>query len=222
MSVVATTEFDGILGTPKGVKYAYKLFGPPEVSGKMNIQNDPATNLDIVRGVFGVPGSEINVVVMRRDTNNSIIEAARRIGAKLHILESGDFAPSLLSVSSPNKHASIRNGQGIFISYGRGGFEEGTISAAAARALGGHAEEQIWIESPEDKNKPVPNGKILRLDDLVPGEHPLVTFTPITVDPWFGFRATDLDRGVAVGETIQIGKDGFSTHPFEIRLPKAA
>lgn len=222
LSIVAASTFNGLMPTPNDIKYLDKLMGPHELAGKISILNDPEVNIDIARNVFRVPAKEINIVAMNRKTNEGIIEAARRTGASLQLIEAGDLMPGLMAVSSPSEKA--RNGRGIHLLMGRGGFEEGTITAAAARALGGHAEARIWEPSAEDKDMPKPGGKLLGLNELVPGrqEHTLVAFTLLTDDTWFGYKGMQMDRGMATGFSVLIDNQaGFQLIPFE-RQAKAA
>ncbi len=212
ISILAASTYGGILPTPNGAKYMDKFFAPPEVAEYVDIRYPFEHNLEMVKAVFGVRADEINVVSMDRKTNHTIHEAARKFGANLKLIDAGDLVPSLLAITSP-----YENGKGIYLVAGRGGIEEGIIAAVGARALGSHAQGRLWVPSEDDKDLPRPGGKILNLNDLVPGnqEHSMVTFTPITKDPWFDFQGIGFNNGSVTGQAVLLDQGGFSILPFE-------
>ncbi len=211
-SVLGAGTYMGIRPTPEGAKYIEKFFGPPEVRGKIGIDLSAQENLDRVSSVYGVPAGEINVVVMNRRANEDIIREVQAFGARLHLVEAGDLMPSFLALMSPH-----RNSRGIFLVMGRGGIEEGVIAAVAGRSLGSHVEGREWVPSSHDKDLPAPGGRVLMLDELIPGrrDQAFVAFTPITDDPWFGFKGIGLDNGTAQGASVILDQEGFHVQPFE-------
>lgn len=211
-SVLGAGTYMGIKPTPQGAKYIEKFFGPPETVGKIGIHLPVQENLDRVRSIYGIPAEDITVVAMRRKANENIISEAQNFGANVHMVEAGDLMPSFLSLMSPHK-----NGRGVYMVMGRGGIEEGTIAAVAGRSLGSHVQAREWNSSAEDKDLPAPDGRILTLNELVPGrqEQTFVAFTPITDDPWFGFKGMELHNGTASGASVILDQKGFHIQPFE-------
>ncbi len=219
ISVLAASTYGGIMPTPKGVKYMEKFFAPPETKEYVDIRYPLGHNLDMVRMVYGVPAHEINVVSMNRKTNARIHEETRKFGANLHLIEAGDLMPSLLAITSPHE-----NGRGIYLVAGRGGMEEGIIAAVGAKALDAHAQGREWRESPENKDFPIPGGRVINLDELVRGrrEQSLVTFTPITDDPWFDFPGVKFTNGSLDAKAVLLDMNGFQVIPHHKELGIAA
>lgn len=180
ISVVAVSAHQGLMPTPSEISYLDKLFGPPQLAGKISIDSSVEENLKEVLETFSIKPSEINIVMMNRDRNAKYIQSAQKFGANIILLERGDFMPSILSVIDPSFHK-----QGVHLIMGIGGFEEGIMAACAAKAVGGFAQGRCWDP---DKEKAARYLKTLLIDDMVPGkrEDCLVSITTITYDKWFG------------------------------------
>lgn len=171
VSVIAVGK--GLMATPLYFDYMDKLFGPPQLIGKISIDKPVEENLAEVVDVFNCKPSEINVVAMDRDRNARLINACQKFGVNLILIKAGDFLPSVLACT---------NRQGIYLVMGIGGFEEGVMSAVAAKALGAVGEGRPW--APDRKV----NAKKWTIDDLVSGkkEDCLVSVSAITGDDrWF-------------------------------------
>ncbi len=180
MSVVAVSTHRGLKPTPSEISYLDKLFGPPQLAGKMSIDFPVEKNLKIVKETFSIKPQEINIVMMNRDRNAKYIQGAQKFGANIILLDRGDFMPSILSVIDPDFHR-----QGLHLIMGIGGFEEGIMAACAAKAVGGFAQGRCWDP---DEEKTFRYSKTLQIDDLVPGKKQdcFVSITTITEDKWFG------------------------------------
>lgn len=177
VSVIAVGSHKGLMATPPDIDYMDKLFGPPQLLGKISIDKPAEENLAEVVEVFKVKPNEINVVVLDRDRNAHIINACQKFGVNLILIKAGDFLPSILAFMDPKKHKN-----GIHLVMGIGGFEEGVLAATAAKALGAVAEGRAW--SPDKKEK----SAAWTIDDLVPGkkEDCFVSISSITGDnKWF-------------------------------------
>lgn len=184
VSVIAVSSHQGLLGTPDDTDYMDKLFGPPQLVGKISIDNSIEENLAAAVSTFEVKPSEINVVVQERDRNSHYINACQKYGVNLKVIKVGDFLPSVLSCLDPKNHK-----KGIHLVMSIGGFEEGVMAAAAAKALGAVAEGRGWSADKEIQQK---YKSVWELDDLVPGkkEDCLVSVSSITGDnQWFDLPA---------------------------------
>lgn len=210
VSVIAVGSHKGLMSTPSDIDYMDKLFGPPQLRNKISIGKPIEENLAEVVDTFGVKPSEINVVMMERDRNAHLINAAQKFGVNLILLKAGDFLPSILSCMDPNDHK-----KGIHLVMGIGGFEEGILAAVAAKALGAVGEGRGWSPDKEIHQK---YKKVWKLDDLVSGkkEDCLVSISAITDDnKWLklsgvmekdgGHEVTTLtvsDRGVKIEKRV--------------------
>ena len=160
MSVIAVSSDKGLMGTPSDIDYMDKLFGPPQLKGKISIKNSVEENLSAVVETFKVKPSEINVVMMDRERNAHYINACQKFGINLNLIKVGDFLPSILSFMEPGE-------KGVYLIMGSGGFEEGILAAVAGKALGGMVEGRGWTADPEIAKNYT---KVWRVDDLVPGK----------------------------------------------------
>lgn len=208
ISVLAASTYGGLMPTPQGVSYMEKFFAPPQVAGKLSIDASVEDNLDVVKNTFGIDASRIHVVTMNRRTNARIFQGAEKFGADLIKIEAGDLVPSLRAMCGP----TAKN-EDVYLVWGRGGFEEGVIAAAAGRALGSHVEAKLWRPSPDDKDLPIPGERVLTIDDLVPGlrEHSFVTFVPITDDKWFDIPGISINGSIEA-HTVLLDSKGLTVH----------
>lgn len=180
VSVIAVSTRKGLMSTPENIDYMDKLFGPPQLKGKISLDRPTKENLAEVINTFGCKPSEINVVTMDRDRNAHLINVCQKFGVNLILVKAGDFLPSILSCMSPKQHQ-----KGIHLVMGIGGFEEGVMAAVAAKALGAVGEGKGWSPDPEIARQ---YKKVWDLDDLAAGrkEDCLVSISAITGhDKWF-------------------------------------
>ncbi|MBI2039575.1 fructose-bisphosphatase class II [Candidatus Microgenomates bacterium] len=204
VSVVAVSSHKGLMRTPDDTDYMDKLFGPPQLKGKLSMSKTPEENLAEVVDTFKIQSHQINVVVMDRDRNAHYINACEKFGVNLILIKAGDFLPSILSFMDPTTHK-----KGVYLIIGSGGFEEGILAAVAAKAIGGFCEARGWSGDAQIQKRYT---KIWSVDDLVTGklENCLVSVSSITGDDkWF-----DLDGVRVKGEggsevtTLTVDNDG--------------
>ena len=162
VSVVAVSSNRGLMGTPTDIDYMDKLFGPPQLKGKISINKPVEENLAEVVDTFKVEPSKVNVVVMDRDRNAHYINACQKFGVNLIKIAAGDFLPSVLSCLDPSTHK-----KGIHLVLGSGGFEEGILAAVAGKALDAVVEGRGWSA---DRQIQSMYTKVWSIDDLVSGE----------------------------------------------------
>ncbi len=170
--------------------YMSKLFGPPALKGKISLEFSPTENFKIALRELKIKNpADLAVVILDRPRNQFEIESAQKLGLATILIPGGDLTPCLLAVQNPKIFSTLKNSKvpatikGLLV-YGSGGWEEGIIAAAAAKALGGHAQGRIYSEDKEV----IEQAKVLEVEDLVPAspDSILVSMTPITEDPWFG------------------------------------
>ncbi len=205
VSVVAVGSRKGLLPTPSDIDYMDKLFGPPQLAGRISINNPVEENLAAVVDTFKVEPSKINVVLMDRDRNAHLINTCQKFGVNLIKIQGGDFLPSILSCMDPKKHQ-----KGIHLVWGIGGFEEGVMAAVAAKALGAVGEGRGWSPDPETAKS---YQKTWGINDLVPGKTAdcLVSISAITGDDkWFGLKGVTQKEGGHEVTTLTVDKDGVN------------
>lgn len=200
LSIVAVTPPKGILRTTgTNSHYLIKLIAPAKGKGIMSLKQDHTDNLYNLSQQYGVPMKKIVQVMMaptfRRSINQKYFDAAAKVGATIKLINEGDLVPGIKAVD-PN-----RSEDEIYIYVGRGGREEGIITAVFAKALGGFMQAIEYNENPEIfKNNP-----LLTLDDLVPAERNSIFASGsfITDDPWFGQKGVRKNKnGIHTVTTI--------------------
>lgn len=203
VSVIAVGSHKGLMPTPQDIDYMDKLFGPPELVGKISIDKPMEENLAEVVDTFKVKPSEINVVAMDRDRNARLINASQKFGVNLILIKAGDFLPSILSCMDPHT-----NKMGIHLVMGIGGFEEGVMAAVAAKALGAVGEGRGW--SPQSTQM---YRKSWTINDLVSGkkEDCLVSVSSITGDnKWFDLAPVSKESGGYQVATLTVDVSGVN------------
>ena len=183
-SIIAVVSEDengqGIRPTPSGVDYLIKFIGPEQANGIVNLDRPHKDNLQNLIERLGIRPDQLTQVTLNpskpgRECNQEFVDVALELGVTVKLLNVGDFIPGVLAASSdPNNYVIV---------VGRGGYEEGTMAAVAARALGGFMQAKEYKPSAS-----VQDGKVLTLDDLVMAEpeEALVSASFITEDDmWF-------------------------------------
>lgn len=189
--------------------YMSKLFGPPQLKNKISLELSPTENFKIALKELDIKNPfELAVVILDRPRNLYEIESAQNMGLTTILIPGGDLIPALLAVQNPEilrnlKNSKVpKNTRGLLV-MGSGGWEEGIIVAAAAKALAGFAQGRIYSENKEETEQ----AKVLELDDLIPAEQSsiLVSATAITNDPWFGVPGVNASKT----QTISITHEGL-------------
>lgn len=169
--------------------YMSKLFGPPQLKNKISLELSPTENFKIAIKELKIKNPvDLAVVILDRPRNQFIIDSSKNMHLTTILIPGGDLTPSLLAILDPEIISTLsskvpNNIKGLLV-YGSGGWEEGIIAAAGAKASGGFAQGKIYSEDKEVSEQ----AKVLEVDELIPAEPKsiLVSMTPITDDPWFG------------------------------------
>lgn len=189
-SILAATlnQKNGFLPTGN-FDYMSKLFGPPALKGKISLDFSPTENFKIALKELNIVSPvDLAVVILDRPRNQFYIESAKNLGLTTILIPGGDLIPALLAAQDPKVLSKLKNSKvpsstkGLLV-MGSGGWEEGIIAAAGAKALGGHAQGKIYSEDKEVAEQ----AKTLELDDLIPAQPSsiLISASAITDDPWF-------------------------------------
>lgn len=203
VSVIAVGSHKGLMGTPDDTDYMDKLFGPPQLKGRISMRKSVEENLAEVVDTFKIKPSEINVVMLDRDRNAHYINACQKFGVRVILIKMGDFMPSILAFLDPKDHQ-----KGVHILMGSGGFEEGVMAAVGGKALGGTCEGRGWSADPEISKR---YEKVWSVDDLVFGKlkECFVSISAITDDNiWFDLDGVKVvDNGHQV-TTLTVDESG--------------
>lgn len=206
VSVVGVGSHKGVMPTPADIDYMDKLFGPPQVKGKISMSKTIEENLAEVVDAFQIKPSEITVTMMDRDRNAHYINGAKKFGATLNLIKAGDFLPSILSFTDPATHK-----KGIHLVVGIGGFEEGVMAVIAAKALDAACETKGWSPDAEIARK---YSKVWSVDDVVSGrrEDCFVSISSITGDDkWFDIEGVRVKRqGESEVTTLTVDESGVN------------
>jgi fructose-1,6-bisphosphatase II len=174
IAVIAVAE-RGTMFFPGAAVYMDKLVGGEAVANVLSIDASPGENVEAAAKAKGVRPSEIAVVILDRERNQSIIEGVREAGAKVNLITDGDVAPAI---------AAARPGTGVDLMMGIGGTPEGVIAAAAVKSLGGVVQGRLWPRNDEERQSLVDEGydpdRVLTIDDLVGGDNVFVAATGVT------------------------------------------
>lgn len=200
VSVVAVGK--GLLPTPKDTDRMDKLFGPPQLKGRISLDKPIAENLAEAVEVFKVKPSEITVVILERDRNAHYINACQRFGVKLNLIQGRDFTPAVLACMDPGTHK-----RGIHLLVGVGGFEEGVLAVVAAKALGAVGEGRGWLV---DSRK---YSKAWTTDQIVKGskEYAFVSVSAITDEnEYFDLKGVREKQGGHEVNTLTVDRSGVN------------
>lgn len=174
IALLAATERGGILHAPD--IYMEKLIVPPQAAGKVDLRWPPERNLEVLAEVLRRKISDITVVILDRPRHADLVEAVRRVGARIKLISDGDVAPAIsAAVSGPGVHAVM----------GIGGAPEGVLAAAALRCLGGEIQGRLWYRNDAERQRAKEMGisdpdRIFRTDELVRGQNLVFAATGIT------------------------------------------
>lgn len=190
--------------------YMSKLFGPPQLKNKISLDLSPEENYKISLKEFNIKDpSELAVVILDRPRNQFEIDSAKQLGLTTILIPGGDLTPGLIAVQDPELLKNLKGNKipkktKCLLVIGSGGWEEGVIVAAAAKAIGGFTQGKIYSEDKEL----IEQAKVLEVDDLVPAEPSsiLVSTTLVTPDSWFGASGVTKDFKT---QTISISSQGY-------------
>lgn len=174
----------GIRPTPKDTHYLIKFIAPPQAHGSIDLAKPHEENLRTLIKTLGISPAELTQITLDpskpgREINTEYLAAAEKLGVTIKLISGGDFMAGVRATMDP-----IRFGVSPVILVGRGGYEEGIMAGAAARALGAFMQAKEFHLNPTI----LANNPVLTLErHLVPAdpEDILVSTSFITDDPWF-------------------------------------
>ena len=162
LAVIAMAEHDGFLNSPD--VYMDKIAvggGLPE--GIVDIDNEPAKNLENVAKAKGLDVKDIVACILDRPRHEDLIKKVRDAVARIMLITDGDVS----GVMATSEEAS-----GVDIYIGSGGAPEGVLAAAALRCIGGQMQGRLMFRNDDERGRAERCGitdfdRKYELDDMV-------------------------------------------------------
>ncbi|MGE0763120.1 MAG: class II fructose-bisphosphatase [Bdellovibrionales bacterium] len=142
ISVIAIAERGKFLHAPD--TYMDKIACGPAAKGAIDLDKSPEDNVRAVAKALNKPVSDLTVVILDRPRHADIIQAVRKIGARIRLISDGDVSAGI---------APCWQDSGIDLLMGVGGAPEGVITAAALKCLGGDFQGRLKFRNPEERER---------------------------------------------------------------------
>ncbi len=141
LAVVAMATKGTMLHAPD--TYMDKIaIGPGYPDGVVDLDASVEDNIKELAKAKGVQPADITLCVLDRERHQHIIEAARKIGARIMLIPDGDVA-GVFHTTEP--------ATGIDLYIGQGGAPEGVLAAAALRCVGGQMQGRLVFRNDDEK-----------------------------------------------------------------------
>jgi fructose-1,6-bisphosphatase II / sedoheptulose-1,7-bisphosphatase len=141
LAVMAIAEPGTMLNAPD--TYMDKIaIGPGFAEGLVDLDAEPADNINAVAKAKGVRPSDLTVLAMDRPRHEQLIAKIRKAGAKVKLITDGDVA-GVIECTDPST--------GVDIYMGMGGAPEGVLAAAALRCVGGQMQGRLVFRNENEK-----------------------------------------------------------------------
>lgn len=200
ISVIAMGAKGSLLNAPD--TYMKKIIVGPKAKGSIDLNKTHEENIKNVAKALGKKTTQMTIIVQDRERHNDIVQAARKLGARIKMFGDGDVAAAI---------ATCFEEIGIDMLMGIGGGPEGVITAAAIKCMGGDMQAQIYPLSEQERIRCHEMGfsdkdieKILEIEDLAKGDE-------------LFFAATGITEGDLLKGVIQIGSDKAKTQSVVMR-----
>ncbi|WP_026882801.1 class II fructose-bisphosphatase [Clostridium akagii] len=174
IAVIAMGPKGSLLHAPD--MYMEKIVVGPGAKGAIDIKKSPEENIINVARALKKDVTELTIIVQERERHNYIVDAARKVGARVKLFGEGDVAAAL---------ACGFEETGIDMLMGIGGAPEGVIAAAAIKCMGGEMQAKLVPHSEEEIARCKSMGisdvnKIFGIDDLAKSDDVFFAATGIT------------------------------------------
>ena len=174
IAVLAVAEENCLLHAPD--MYMEKIAVGPGAKGAISLEASPEENVINVAKALGKSVQDITVVILDRPRHEKLIQAVRKVGARIRLITDGDVSPAV-ATAIPNS--------GVDMVMGIGGAPEGVLAAAALRCMDGDMQGRLVPGNEEEIERAKKLGigdinKILTLDDMVRTDDVIFAATGIT------------------------------------------
>lgn len=175
LAVVAMTDKGGFLNAPD--VYMQKIATGPAIP--KDILDLDAPPEDILRKIAKVKGANVDellVCILDRPRHKDMIDAVRRTGARITLIQDGDVS-AVMATADPDS--------GIDIYMGTGGAPEGVLAAAALQCTGGHILGRLIFRDDDERSRADRCGitdldKVYTTDELARPENVMFAATGVT------------------------------------------
>ncbi len=174
IAVIAVAPRGTLLNAPD--MYMEKIAVGPKAKGCVHLDSPIEVNLNSVARAQGKSVSELTVVLLDRERHHGIITKVREAGARIKLISDGDVSAGI-SVAFEET--------GVDMLLGTGGAQEGALTAAALKCLGGEFQGRLifaddqQLERGKQMGITEPN-KIYTIDELVRTDDVMFAATGIT------------------------------------------
>jgi fructose-1,6-bisphosphatase II len=174
ISAIAVSEQGGFFDSP--VPYMNKIAVGPEAAGRIDIDASPLENLVNIADAKRAYVEDLTVSILDRERHTDLIEKVRSTGARIQLIDDGDVAAAI---------AAAIPGSGVDVLMGIGGANEGVLSAAALKCVGGDFQGRLYVRNDEDAAALKRAGKTARdrvyqINDLIKGDQVMFAATGVT------------------------------------------
>jgi fructose-1,6-bisphosphatase II / sedoheptulose-1,7-bisphosphatase len=166
LAVIAMAEHGGFLNAPD--TYMEKIaVGGGLPKGIVDLDFSIEENLSNLSKALKMPVSDLVVCVLDRPRHKEIIQAIRKAGACIAMIDDGDVSGVIATTDSEKS--------GIHMYIGTGGAPEGVLAAAALQCLGGQMQGRLVFRNEDEKARAKKWGvtdlhRKYELEDLAHGE----------------------------------------------------
>jgi fructose-1,6-bisphosphatase II / sedoheptulose-1,7-bisphosphatase len=195
ISIVAMAAAGSLLYAPD--VYMEKIaIGPGYPKGLVDLDNEPAANVEALAAAKGVAPRDITICILDRPRHAQLIAKCRSAGARVRLISDGDVAGVIFTVQAAET--------GVDMYLGSGGAPEGVLAAGVLRCVGGQMQGRLVLDSAAKVTRAAGMGvkdpkKKYALEELACGDV-MVCATGVTDGPLLsGVR---FDKGVVETETL--------------------
>lgn len=188
----------GTMYAPGRLVYMDKIAVGEEAAGSVDLDAPVEHNLRQVAKAKGKSVEDLTAIILNRPRNAPHIEAARRLGARIRLIQDGDISAAISTAVEDS---------GIDILLGIGGSPEAVTAACALRCLGGDIQCRLWPRDDTERDYAREAG--LDLDSVI-------GMTDLVASDDVFFAATGVTSGELL-EGVHFVPHGAETHTVVMR-----
>jgi fructose-1,6-bisphosphatase II len=174
VSVLVAVEPGGFAQLP-AVSHAEKIVAGHAARGAIDLDDPIADNLRRIAFAKNARVQDLTVAILERPRHQEITAEVSATGARIRMLEEGDFASAVMAALSDT---------GIDAAIGIGDLHALLAAACAVRCLGGELQARVWPRNDEERaliGEQTPH--IYGVAELAPGADIAVAITGVTGGP---------------------------------------